>query len=166
MYAVSAVLDRNSALFANVETVMADHGVSSVAFGGLRIERGGATPTESAANPDLDAIEARANAATPGPWTDCAELNSETGAIYARGEEWRIVATVDQRERNVPFIVHAREDVPALVAEVRSLRAAIERVKALCDSATETFGEEYGDAELGVYVSAVRKALSGQDGAV
>jgi hypothetical protein len=56
---------------------------------------------------ELDVIGARANAATPGPWTwpdwdDCSEQEADA---------------------NNEFIAHAREDVPALVAEVRRLRA-------------------------------------------
>lgn len=77
---------------------------------------------------DLDAIEARANAATPGPWhweaeDDCRTLvaadlpNVEPLLFFDDG--W---AQPCDRE----FVAHAREDVPALVAEVRLLRAIAE----------------------------------------
>jgi hypothetical protein len=49
---------------------------------------------------ELDRIEARCNAATAGPWKD--------------GE----------------FIVAAREDIPALLAEVRRLRAELDDLEA------------------------------------
>ena len=86
---------------------------------------------------ELAAIEARANAATAGPWT------AQTGEVlywsprptkakpnagythtlmraeqtdYASGEFFAVVDDTD-----ATFIAHARTDVPALVAEVRKL---------------------------------------------
>lgn len=50
---------------------------------------------------ELKAIEARANAATPGPWMK--------GVTYDHG-------------RNAEFIAASRTDVPALAAEVRRLK--------------------------------------------
>jgi hypothetical protein len=93
----------------------------------------------------LREIEVRTNAATPGPW----ERESETvfsvvaapmmdlgdgtwlyrrpAQTYGRRslndicvEEHWVCATAADLE----FIVHAREDVPALVAEIRRLREA------------------------------------------
>jgi len=87
---------------------------------------------------DLDAIEARAKAATPGPW-------AVTGAtiIYSRLGKATVaeVSELDEKERYVRFrpvelgserfneacanatlIAHAREDIPALIAELRKLR--------------------------------------------
>jgi hypothetical protein len=66
---------------------------------------------------ELAAIEARCEAATAGPW-DCDE---HTMLIYARDEG--VVAVVDHHRANVSFIAAARSDVPALLAEVRRLRA-------------------------------------------
>lgn len=51
---------------------------------------------------DLDAIEARVAAASPGPWVITGDNPCSNG--------------------DGPFIAHAREDVPALLAEVRRLR--------------------------------------------
>jgi hypothetical protein len=69
---------------------------------------------------ELKAIEARANAATPGPWhlaitgdDDPDRANIEAGAIDVCDNPTNDDAT---------FIAHARTDVPALVAEVRRLR--------------------------------------------
>lgn len=71
-------------------------------------------------------IEARANAATPGPWcTDSWEIYQ--GAEYQPGlSEW-IGETCraddsDGSRNDAEFIAHAREDVPALLAEVDRLR--------------------------------------------
>ena len=82
----------------------------------------------------LDAIAARANAAQPGPWlrytqSDHASLRSSNGEMVAGtfGWEWGGI----EHEADADFIAHAREDVPALLAEVRRLRAAEQRVQAL-----------------------------------
>lgn len=80
---------------------------------------------------DLDTIEARADAATPGPWGDDYIVSSYSGSpierprIIANG---RIVAHVMMSDSDVSdadFIAAARTDVPALVAEVRRLRDSI-----------------------------------------
>ena len=83
---------------------------------------------------ELAEIEARANAATPGPWT--------THVVYRvitprAGDDGYLVAdcgaseSPDCCEGNAPFIAHARTDVPALVAEVRRLAAEVERLSAM-----------------------------------
>lgn len=76
---------------------------------------------------DLDAIRARAEAASPGPWT------IENGSIVHAGpsesrsnERWGmfVVASVGAHDigrpgaANTAFIAHARTDVPALLAEL------------------------------------------------
>lgn len=66
---------------------------------------------------DLRTIEARANAATPGPW-----FGQSTG-VY--GDGFHLVGRApDTAATDLEFIAAARADVPALVAEVRRLRAA------------------------------------------
>lgn len=84
---------------------------------------------------ELGAIKARAEAATPGPWEmvkgsdqryDVFREDGDTAvtdAGYGRGS----IAMFE----DVMFIAHAREDVPALVAEVERLRAALEAVSAV-----------------------------------
>lgn len=94
-------------------------------------------------NDELDAIEARTNAATVGPWhvwSDTDELvdiprpsgtspyplaqcdqQDFTARIYAADYRKRDHRTSD----NAYFIAHARTDVPALVAEVRRLRRLV-----------------------------------------
>lgn len=86
---------------------------------------------------ELDAIEARANAASAGPWTycgcgKCAQVSMEKGPIVmvgigARDVSYTCGEGVDDASRllNAEFCAHARQDVPALVAEVRRLQGAI-----------------------------------------
>jgi hypothetical protein len=64
---------------------------------------------------DLEEIERRANAATPGPWKYCADSDAikGTNALIVRGA----------RSNSGPFIASARTDVPALIARVRELEA-------------------------------------------
>lgn len=86
---------------------------------------------------DLEAIKARAEKATPGPW----------GGPWDAGDELLIetkdhasficaLSTDDEEERtknghgNATFIIHARDDVPALVAEVERLRGLDAEAKA------------------------------------
>jgi len=84
---------------------------------------------------DLDDIEARAEAATPGPWNWEVHLN-DTEIDFAPGEQafywtWEVGgenaelggAEFEDPAPNVAFIAHARTDVPALIARVRELEA-------------------------------------------
>jgi hypothetical protein len=70
---------------------------------------------------DLDAIEARANAATEGPWNDLGE-NGITQTAHVTRDVWTIPVSVE----DVTFIAHARTDIPALISEVRRLQAFME----------------------------------------
>jgi hypothetical protein len=77
---------------------------------------------------ELLAIEARANAATPGPWEveqkGCTVLRAPNGPPADQslmGDEQYYPWTPDRIE-DWQFIASARTDVPALVAEVRRLR--------------------------------------------
>jgi len=82
----------------------------------------------------LNEIEARANAATPGPW----EANSETGGsdvgdytIYGIKEvapaDWASDSSSSfaycegMEKPDAEFIAHARQDIPRLIDEVRRL---------------------------------------------
>jgi hypothetical protein len=90
---------------------------------------------------ELTAIEARASAATSGPWS-VAENKYRDYAVAIpepRFAAMWIVQGVYECDdpyddcqgnvlralRDAEFIAHAREDVPRLVAEVRRLRAAL-----------------------------------------
>lgn len=90
---------------------------------------------------DLDAIEARANAATDGPWlgyderSDLREENPDVTPMWVvaqmepDGVNWvRDIADIgggEQDEADAEFIAHARTDLPALVAALREARAAL-----------------------------------------
>ena len=110
---------------------------------------------------DLDAIEARANNATPGPWSldyESCECNDGmcrdadyVGAVITP-EQLPAAAEVAARtgkplgpyayHRNeiadfttadLEFITHARTDAPALVAEIRRLTAELQQARGLLD---------------------------------
>ena len=97
-------------------------------------------------NDELDAIFKRATHATPGPWLADDGVEDWIGQskrhvgvyvrFYQRNETLNHVAFVDARRvghpngsvrpvRDAEFIAHAREDVPALVAEVHRLQAKL-----------------------------------------
>jgi hypothetical protein len=93
---------------------------------------------------DLDAIERRANAATPGPWTyhdGCGYVEvPPCGAIEFKPGWQRSVHFLARVHNNHvegedglgfdgAFIAAARTDVPALIARVRELEAECERMK-------------------------------------
>lgn len=88
---------------------------------------------------ELDVIQARADAATPGPWR---LSGSKSYIIPSHGEPYKVAqlgGTVDNpglisREddrlpHDTEFITYAREDVPALVAEVRRLKTENESLE-------------------------------------
>ena len=71
---------------------------------------------------DLDPIKARATAATGGPW------GVEDARVF--GDDGRTqVCTLSGTRAWLPdaeFIAHARQDIPALLAEVERIRGRIE----------------------------------------
>ena len=92
---------------------------------------------------ELSAIEERAERATPGPWhahrdADSIGLGPIVFVHIPRADKDRSYAlTNGERENsNRDFIAHARTDVPALVAEVRRLRGAMEKVREFADASS------------------------------
>lgn len=89
---------------------------------------------------DLAAVEARAAAATPGPWVveRCSDGRESISAPEWDGGVW-VAATedyaTDYATEDAEFIAHARSDVPALVAEVKRLRDALDSRKPPTDQA-------------------------------
>ncbi len=95
---------------------------------------------------ELAAIEARADAATPGPWgyersdgslwkiTYEDEDEDDDGEFVAQDEVFSAQIgdlqpsdlTWEMTHRNGEFVAHARADVPALLAEVRLLRRVVQ----------------------------------------
>lgn len=86
---------------------------------------------------ELEAIKARADAATPGPW-DFVHVYYGEDTILCVHENGTTTAianahTVDGEfngEINAEFIAHARADIPTLVAEVERQTAYIARLEA------------------------------------
>jgi hypothetical protein len=71
---------------------------------------------------DLAEIQARADAATPGPWRMTSQGGIEPVQYTGPGEDFTSVAAV-REDRDWAFITHARTDVPVLVAELAEWRA-------------------------------------------
>lgn len=96
------------------------------------------TPTEMAA------IEQRAEAATPGPWQVERNHNGLLIGISSPSQMKhdldflftfyaRISRRLSQEELNAEFIVHAREDIPKLIAEIKRMQAKIDHYFELLD---------------------------------
>lgn len=80
----------------------------------------------------LDAIKARADAATPGPWHD--NLRDIPGSVGRLRAGWMVGAYevvigpgMAARPFDAEFIAHTRTDVPALVAAVEAVLALHQR---------------------------------------
>lgn len=119
----------------------------------------------------LATIQARADAATEGPWfreySDVVTAHPdprdvEDGSDDPRGARvCRRAAHIDKRDRqgiaDAEFIAHARTDVPALVALVREQAAKLDRIRVLADTAPSFMG--FPDSGT-VAVFAIRAALT------
>ena len=94
----------------------------------------GQTPLTDA---ELAAIEARAEAATPGPWTSAYHHGSpykrqelrmlfggHGGALVRGARDYAVLTAPDAH-----FVAAARTDIPRLVAEVRRLRRQVEAME-------------------------------------
>ena len=71
---------------------------------------------------ELGEIEARLNAATPGPWRSFIEGRDHTrGSSFIRtqGDDIELSGATDADQ---DFIAHARQDIALLLDEVRRLR--------------------------------------------
>lgn len=80
---------------------------------------------------DLDAMEARADAATAGPWESSIEGRDHesgdsfisTGELAEVGPDMYVsLEGVPAPAEDLDFIAASRQDVPRLVAEIRRLR--------------------------------------------
>lgn len=70
----------------------------------------------------LGEIEARANAATDGPWRRYETVQADTFVLGPRGLLFDdVVSGPTYARSNAEFIAHARTDVPALVAALRAV---------------------------------------------
>ena len=88
----------------------------------------------------LEQIQARAVAATPGPW-DCygdGAYEVFDAGEYRDGDPGEVVAPVVTKLNDAEFIAHARGDIPALLAEVARLREALTITDEMVERAAET----------------------------
>ena len=122
---------------------------------------------------NLEEIEARANSASEGPWkTVTARYGydmKDSWAVEPDGPSVHNVAHITLGELDAKFIAHAREDVPALIAEVRRLRTQIERVQKMSDDMSEgkarcllVDGKE-GDYPISYFIEMLNEALGGDN---
>lgn len=124
----------------------------------------------------LQEIEARANAATPGPWV--------RDGLYVRNNphEVALARALDDEGHNCgeayarpngDFIAAARTDVSDLVAEVRRLTAALatarregaEEMRERCDDALDRLERYYRATERDVKAHAVERGAAWERGA-
>jgi hypothetical protein len=83
----------------------------------------------------LAEIEARANAATDGPWEPVVDLKRKVRehSVWAEdadsGGHGSYVSEWLAHEVDAEFIAAARQDMPALVAAIRAVLAEVERVQ-------------------------------------
>ena len=95
----------------------------------------------------LDAIRARADGATSGPWGcygDGAHEVFDAGE-YSDGDRGEVVAAVIDKLSDAVFIAEAREDVPALLAEVERLRALTTVDDAMVERAARSMSAHWHD---------------------
>jgi len=117
---------------------------------------------------ELAAIRARCDAATPGPWRfgvgDRKYIGQSELLVVACDEARELdIALVDvegggYHHQDAEFIAHARTDVPALVARVEELEAALAKVDGLWDAYGHSHNSPY---ERDVNTIA-RRALGGE----
>lgn len=103
---------------------------------------------------DLDGIKARVEAATPAPWqraNHVVDMGPPSDSPFAVCHS---DADPSPSPQNAEFIAHAREDVPALIAEVERYRDTLEDLAKDC----EAFPEDHRWAAI-MTATAVRVRL-------
>ena len=116
----------------------------------------------------LDEIEARANAATKGPWVYGGKNRINTPTIDVDEADWggedlsgyAIHAQQDTgawRYADAEFMAHAREDVPWLIEQVRKRDAALQAVHQIAFDPDTESALEVGQIRNGPYIEGVSK---------
>ena len=91
---------------------------------------------------DLAAIRARAEAATEGPWDYAGQGWVRHGDMSVGSDQIpEVLAATVLSDADGAFIAHAREDIPALLAEIDRLNATIQRVRELHSSEGRTWAD-------------------------
>lgn len=96
---------------------------------------------------DMDAIEARTNAATAGPWRECGHDRDvcQCCAVWSTTADVPVAVSapavvvdfgdcypgMTEAKANAVFVAAARTDVPALIARIRELEAELAAARAL-----------------------------------
>lgn len=112
---------------------------------------------------NLNEIETRLASATAGPWRTqiaaCDHTDAEDHSAV-KGGDGALVSGCIEWESDATFIAHAREDIPALIAEVRRLRAERDArdsdISALI-AHVEDHGEDAASDEVYVALLKMRK---------
>jgi len=84
--------------------------------------------TEPLSNDELNQIDARAEAALPGPWSwtpDTPKMNGVHWNMRIKDQPGIRFGIYEYQHgyQNAEFIAHARTDIPRLIAEIRRLKA-------------------------------------------
>lgn len=116
---------------------------------------------------DLDEIEARVAAATPGPWWAFSD-GPESGDHWYVASGSEAVAHIhsddgrneDARQPDAEFIAQARDDVPALVAEVRRLRGLVSPAAGRVLDAVRQWARAWEEDPFGPAMSAAKARLA------
>lgn len=113
--------------------------------------------------PDLTAIRARAEAATPGPWTTWVDgHNNHSGVCTDDGE---VGISDDVEGADAEFIAHARTDVPALLDALEAAQSRIDKAKAAIDEHWWPLSNRIGTGDALMLsearIDAVRRILTG-----
>lgn len=112
----------------------------------------------------LEAIEARAKLATPGPWEKCSASNGQCQCGFVWNRKWpgpvcsvtrhdeELGYTCDEKlfQANKDFIAHSREDVSILLDEVNRLRGRVRILRSGLETcATWRAGAHDSDDDMG-----------------
>ena len=125
---------------------------------------------------DLDAIEARAEAATPGPWhtqvtTACFDViqggdrhtdNRYISMMGVDSDPDGDFRDYSESNADADFIAYARTDIPALVAELRAAREVVEAAQANADTWDEHYHQRPVDRNLVAALAAYRTVVGEQ----
>jgi hypothetical protein len=102
-------------------------------------------PSEFLNDDDLCAMERRLDACSPGPWRHRlhgfieSDVDESIIGVTCQGHD----ASLERlpSAANAEFIAHARQDVPALIAEVRNLRDRVAELDAALHAANRSAHE-------------------------
>lgn len=103
---------------------------------------------------ELAEIEARANAATPGPWEPYRRVTLGVVSVMSAAMfenrngvdvDYVVADARDESFANADFIASSRTDVPALIAEIRRLQHDNEKLQEALALMTIVGGPQLGD---------------------